>query len=260
MERAAERAILVVSFGTTHEDTLKKNIVALESEISAQYPEYRVDRAFTSGMVRKILSGRGIEVPDVEAALEKMYESGVRSVIVQPTHLLCGFEYEKIVRSVRGVREKFSEIVMAKPLLSSTEDLISVLKVVSEENPVSADTAIVLMGHGTAHDANVVYPALNYIAGASGMPHVFVGTVEGYPEVDQIIESVQKEGFKNVLLTPLMFVAGDHAKNDMASDEADSWKSRFEAAGFSVACLIKGLGEYTAVRTLYLEHIKAIAR
>lgn len=254
------RAILVVSFGTSYEETREKNILALESDIAKRFPEYRVYSAYTSSIVRKILMKRNIDVDDVASAVEKMAQEGVTEVIVQPTHLLYGFEYEKICKQIDRVGHKFAEVRWGRPLLSNISDLKTVIGVISDGVKADKDSAVVLMGHGTPHFSNVVYPALDYIAKAEGYNQFYVGAVEGYPDLDTVVSQIKKSGYKKVLLTPLMLVAGDHAINDMASDESDSWKTVFEKQGLQVKCIIKGLGEYQGIRNLYFAHIEDAIR
>lgn len=266
-----KKGILLVSFGTSYQETREKTIDALQRHVEAAFPEYAVFMAFTSAMVRNILKKRGMDVPDVKAALDAMQKAGIAEVVVQPTHLLHGIEYERMRKDLHSYWTAFDHLQVGRPLLSSTEDmkrvLHTVVEAVSEQIPsfkaseTLSETALVLMGHGTHHFSNAVYPALNYIAGDMGYRHVYIGTVEGYPEVETMIESVKANGYRKVLLTPLMFVAGDHAQNDMASDEADSWKTLFEAAGFEVTCLVRGLGEYACIQGQYGDHIRdAIGR
>ncbi|MBF4691790.1 sirohydrochlorin cobaltochelatase [Fusibacter ferrireducens] len=250
-----DKAILITSFGTSHEETRQKNIVQFENFIGEKCSDYTIYSAYTSSMVRGILKKRGIEVDSVAMALDRMYQEGIKNVVIQPTHLIYGHEFEKIAHTLRAFEGKFERIEISTPLLAETDDMIAVVQILSNAIDVDSETALVLMGHGTDHYVNAVYPALDYVAKASGNKHVFVGTVEGYPEVEAVVDFVRKRGYKKAVLTPLMFVAGDHAVNDMASNEPDSWKSIFSQNGLEVTCVVKGLGEYPEIQTLYYKHL-----
>lgn len=248
--------ILVVSFGTSYAETYEKNILALESDIKNAYPIHVFFTAFSSEMVRRILNKRGVIVHNVTTALEEMYAQGIKEIIVQPTHLLMGIEYEKMCAMIDDLRFKFDKITISRPLLSNIESLLAVVDLLSTQNPVDEDTAVVLMGHGTEHFVNTVYPTMDYIAKEKGLNHLFVGTVEGYPDVETLIKMVKKTPYTKVHLLPLMLVAGDHAINDMAGEDEDSWKRQFEAQGYEVSVELKGLGEYAGIRAMYLKHLE----
>lgn len=248
--------ILVVSFGTSFDETREKNITAIEQEIrELGYPVYR---AFTSNIIRKVLAKREIFIDDVTEAMHRMVADGVTEVYVLPTHLLYGYEYEKMMSMIESYEAQFQVLKIGKPLLADTEDMLEALSGLIEAIEVAEDEAIVFMGHGTEHFANAVYPALNYMAREQGYSHVFVGTVEGYPLIDVVISEVKKAGYQKVLLTPLMLVAGDHAANDMSGDDEDSWKSLFHANGVETRILLKGLGEYEEIRKMYRKHLQEI--
>lgn len=249
-----KKAILVISFGTSYEDTRKKNIEAIETAIASAYPDYRVMRAFTSGMIMKKLAAGGLVIPNTAEALEALLAEGVTDLVVQPTHLMHGFEYDKLCAMVEPYKGRFASVRIGHPLLDTTEDLGAVVEAIGGAFELGPDDGLVLMGHGTEHFANAVYAALDYMFEDKGYPRVFVGTVEGYPELDSVIRQLKACGIKRVVLAPLMLVAGDHAVNDMAADEEDSWKTQLEKAGFAVGCVIKGLGEYEAIRRLYVRH------
>ncbi|SHJ18873.1 sirohydrochlorin cobaltochelatase [Lutispora thermophila] len=249
------KAILVVSFGTSYEETRQKNIVSLELDIAKRFSKYRIYSAYTSSIVRKILMKRNIQMDDVPTAMGKMAKDGIWEVIVQPTHLLYGIEYEKLKNQIIDASQKFKKVKLGRPLLSDIYSLKKVISIISHEIKPEKGTAILLMGHGTSHFSNIVYPALDYISKAEGYDHIFIGTVEGYPDLQIVISQIKKSGFKKVLLTPLMLVAGEHAVNDMASDEDDSWKTVLQKQGLQVTCMIKGLGEYQGIRDIYFSHI-----
>lgn len=250
-----KKAILVVSFGTTKDETRKKNIDAIEQEIQSHFPEYEVRRAFTSNIVIRRLAQRGIVVETVDQALERLKLDGFESVTILPTHLLPGEEYDKLQSLAEPYTGSFQQLKVAKPLLYDTEDLKEVAEFIKETYPMGEKEALVLMGHGTGHFANHIYPAMDYILKSSGMPNAFVATVEGYPEFTDVLEAVKAGGFTAVTLVPLMLVAGDHAMNDMAGDEKESWKNQCACAGMQVKCVLTGLGESPRIRKRYLRHL-----
>lgn len=250
-------AILAASFGTSFLETREKNILAVEEALTKAFPDSRLYAAYTSGMVRRALEKKGVSVPDVSKALDQMLADGVKTLTVVPTLLLLGEEYDRLCAVIEKRRGDFEAVTIAKPLLASQEDMELVLKSVAEANPTEPDEALVCMGHGTRQFTNTVYAALDYLAKARGLPHVFIGTVEAFPDLETVLAAVKQAGYQKVLLTPLMLVAGDHATNDMAGDEEDSWRKAFENAGFSVRCTVRGLGELPEIRTLYRAHAKA---
>lgn len=250
-----KRAILVVSFGTSYTQTRKRTIDQIEEDIHAAYPSYPLYRAWTSGMIRKKLEKRdGIRIFDVTEAMEQMRRDGIEEVIVQPTHVLNGIENEQMTADVLAYRDQFAQIVIGAPLLTSQEDSDRAVRVIGEELALAEDEALVLMGHGTPHYANAIYAALDYQFKDEGYPNIFIGTVEAYPAFESLLRRVEAFGPKRIIVAPFMIVAGDHATNDLAGDGEDSWKSRFEAAGYEVKCVLKGLGEYPGIRKLFLEH------
>ena len=253
-----KEAILVVSFGTTFADTREKNITAVLNRVAAAHPDCPVYEAWTSSMIMRALEKRGQHVDNVPEALEKMHADGVTDIKVLPTHLLYGDEYDKMRAFLDADAGKFSSITVAAPLLAGDEDLRAVLSAVAEGVETAEDEALVLMGHGTPHFCNTVYAAMDYHAKATGLKHVFVGTVEAFPDLEALMDAVRDSGYRRVVLTPLMLVAGDHANNDMASDEPDSWKTRFTEAGLPARAVIRGLGEYEKVLDLYQAHLDAI--
>lgn len=251
------KALLVVSFGTSHAETREKTIGAIERDIAASFPEYEVRRAFTSGMILKVLEKRdGIVIDNVTEAMNRLADDGFREVLVQPTHVIPGDEYNDMVKAVAEFRDQFDEITIGTPLLYRTEDYQKVILAVIEQFPdLPEKAALVLMGHGTGHPINAAYAALDYQIKDMGYKNVFVGTVEGYPDLETVLRQVEAYRPEKVILLPLMVVAGDHAINDMAGEEEDSWKNVFEKAGFEVSCVLKGLGELQPIRGIYLEHV-----
>ncbi|MCD8105819.1 MAG: sirohydrochlorin cobaltochelatase [Lachnospiraceae bacterium] len=250
------KAILVVSFGTSYEKTRKKTIDRIEECIRERFPAWKEYRAWTSGMIRQKIEKRdGIKIPDVKGALIQMAADGMTEVIVQPTHVLNGIENDQMQETVNTCRHLFSRVETGNPLLTTQEDNRRMIQIVSREMEPKSDEALVLMGHGTEHYANSIYAALDYQFKDMGYPNIFMGTVEAYPALDSLIRQVKEKNLEKVVLAPFMIVAGDHAENDLAGLEEDSWKSRFEKAGFAVTCVLKGLGEYAGVRELFLDHV-----
>ena len=251
-----EKGILVVSFGTSHLDTMKKTISVIEQEISERFQEYRVYRAFTSGMIiRKLKRTENLAVDTVQEALNRMKEDGIEDVIVQPTHIINGVEYDRMMKDLMENMFLFRRIRVGKPLLSSGDDYKKSIHAVMAETQLEDDEVLVLMGHGTDHHANSAYPTLEYTFHALGYNQVLVGTVESFPELKNVMAKLEISGKKKVVLMPFMLVAGDHAKNDMAGEE-DSWKSELEDAGYEVRVIMKGLGEFEGIRKIFTEHLE----
>lgn len=252
------KAILVVSFGTSYETTRKVTIEAIENEISAAYPDYHVYRAWTSKMIiRKLKNRDNLLIDNVTEAMERMLSDGVTEVIVQPTHVTNGIENDTMKEEVLSYKDRFTSLALSDPLLTSEEDKLAVIDAVRKEfSDLAPDTALVFMGHGTPHYVNTVYAALDYTFKDQGMNHFFMGTVEAYPDFDAVLRNVKKSGLKKLLLAPFMIVAGDHANNDLAGDEEDSWKSLFQKEGYDVSARLKGLGEYPEIRQIFVKHIQ----
>lgn len=208
-----KKAILVVSFGTSYEETRKKTIDCIEQEIQAAYPEYQVYRAWTSKMIMKKLKTRdGIHIMNVREAMEQMEKDGIEEVIVQPTHVMNGYENDMMTEDAKAYSSHFSRVAIGAPLLTSMEDQTRIIKAVAENLPVEKDEALILMGHGTEHFANSIYAALDYQFKDMGYPNIFVGTVEGYPELENVKKLLKKAGLKKIALAPFMIVAADHSK------------------------------------------------
>ena len=256
-ETKKRNAILVVSFGTSYEDTRKKTIDAIEERIARAYPEWTVYRAWTSRMIiKKIRNRDGLHIDTVTEAMERMAKDGIRQVVVQPTHVINGIENEQMIRDALAFEERFEKIVIGAPLLTSDEDSVRVIRTLAEETgPLSQGEAVVFMGHGTTHYANTVYAALDYRMKDMGYPNFFLGTVGAYPSLPALKRRLREGGYRSVLLCPFMIVAGDHARHDMASGEEDSWKCQLEEEGYEIRCRMKGLGEYRGIQELFLDHI-----
>ena len=252
--------ILVVSFGTSYNDNRELTIGAVEADIQAAYPDWEVRRAFTAQTIIDILAERdGIETDNVTEAMERLVADGVKKVVLQPTHLMHGYEYDDVMAEIAPYIDQFDSFAVGEPLLSSIEDYEGVIDALlaENENVGSEDVALVYMGHGTEHFANACYSQLQALMRAEGYENAFVGTVESFPGLDDMLSQVAVFGATKVVLQPLMVVAGDHANNDMAGDEEDSWKTAFTQAGYEVECVIEGLGQCEAVRNIYVEHVGA---
>ncbi len=262
---AAKQAIVVVSFGTTFDDAREKCIESVEKSIRMSFPEYEVRRAFTSRIVMKRLAERGIHNDTLEQALDKLKTEGYKDVIVQSTHLTTGEEFErKIVEPVKQYSKDFNSIKIGRPILTDYNDLYVAVEALEQQLPAKKKgQEIVFMGHGSPHQHNPAYQALQDTFDAKRLP-VTIGVVEetDHPNFDDVIARLSgKKNVKSVVLMPLMLVAGDHANNDMAGDEEDSWKSILEAKGYKVTSYLHGLGENKAIQNIYVQHIKdAIAK
>ena len=252
--------ILVVSFGTSYTDNLGLSIGGVEEAVKAAYPEWEVRRAFTAQTVIDILGERdSIDTDNVTEAMERLVADGVKTVVIQPTHVMNGAEYDDVMAEIAPYADKFEGFAVGAPLLTSVEDYEAVTEALLAENEYAgaADTAIVYMGHGTHHFANSTYSQAQLVMQAAGYENVFIGTVEGFPALDNVLANVTAYGAEKVVLYPFMVVAGDHASNDMAGDEEDSWKTAFANVGFEVECVLEGLGENAGVQAIYVEHIQA---
>ena len=252
----AKKAILVVSFGTSVNATREKTIDRIEADIQKSMPDRVFYRAWTSGMIiRKIEKRDDVHINTVEEAMDQMLADGITDVVVQPTHVIRGIEYNLLMEKILSYTGKFEQLHIGTPLLTTSEDADAVLQaVMAEIGAIGNEEAVVFMGHGTPHDINSIYTELDQRLKELGYPQAFMGTVEAEPTLDTLLEKIQTLHVKRVILAPFMVVAGDHAINDMSGDEDDSWKSTFEKAGYKVECILKGLGEYPAVRQIYVKH------
>ncbi|MGN0482088.1 MAG: sirohydrochlorin cobaltochelatase [Lachnospiraceae bacterium] len=257
---AKEQAIMVVSFGTSYNDSREKTIGAIEKAIEDANPDYDIRRAFTSQIIIDKLKERdGLEIDNVTEALDRAVLDGVKKLVVQPTHLMSGYEYTDLKEELETYTDKFEAVSLAEPLLTSDEDYEAVAKAITTATAEKVDgkTAICFMGHGTEADSDSDYEKLQDTLTKDGYSDYYVGTVEGALTLDDVIQAVKDKGtYTKVVLEPLMVVAGDHANNDMAGDDKDSWKSQFEAAGFEVEPLLQGLGENPDIQNIYVSHTK----
>ena len=255
-----ENELLVVSFGTSYNDSRRLTIGAIEDAMEAAFPDYSVRRGFTSQIIIDHVKSRDGEVIDnVGEALDRAVDNGVKNLVIQPTHLMNGLEYNDLVNEVAQYADAFDSIAIGEPLLTSDEDFETVAQALVDATASYDDgkTAICFMGHGTEAESNAVYARMQQVLTDNGYANYYVGTVEATPSLDDVLALVQAGDYERVILRPMMIVAGDHANNDMAGDEEDSWKSAFEGAGYEVECVVNGLGELEAIQNLLVEHAQA---
>lgn len=252
------KGILIISFGTSYHETRKKTIDQIEEDIARAYPDYKLYHAWTSKMIiQKLLKRDNIIIHTVSEEMQRIVEDGITHLTVQPTHILNGVENDIMKEEVLAFKEQFSEISFGDPLLTTEKDNARVIQAIMKEySHLKKEEALVLMGHGTPHYSNPVYAALDYTFKDMGFDNVFVGTVEAYPSIETVLKLVNTYKPKKVFLAPFMLVAGDHAVNDLAGEEEDSWKTIFENEGYETHCLLQGLGELESIRRIYLEHLK----
>ena len=279
-DEIGENELLVVSFGTSYNDSRVADIKGIEDALQEAFPDWSVRRAFTAQIIINHVQARdGEKIDNMTQALDRAVANGVKNLVVQPTHLMHGAEYDEMCEAIDAYRDQFESVSIAEPMLGEVGSDATVINADKEavakaitaaavkdagfeslDAAKDAGTAFVFMGHGTAHVAKVTYSQMQTQMQNLGYENVFIGTVEGEPEetsAEAVIEAVKAAGYTNVVLRPLMVVAGDHANNDMAGSEDDSWKTMFEAAGFNVDCQISGLGEIADVQALYVAHTKA---
>ena len=254
-----KRAVLVVSFGTSYQETRDLTIGAIENAIQEAYPDYEVRRAFTSQIIIDKLKERdGLEIDNVTEALDRAVADGITELVVQPTHLMHGFEYMDLQDELDKYTDKFDKVVMGEPLLNSDDDFSRVADELAEDTAdyIDGKTAVVFMGHGTEADSNEIYAQMQGVFEEKDLADYYVGTVEAEPSLDDIIAAIDGKGYTRVVLEPMMVVAGDHANNDMAGDEDDSWKSILTKEGYEVECILEGLGQKEGIQELYVEHVQ----
>ena len=281
-DEIGENELLVVSFGTSFNDSRAQDIKGIEDALAEAFPDWSVRRAFTAQIIINHVQARDDEkIDNMQQALDRAVANGVKNLVVQPTHLMHGAEYDEMVEAIDAYKDKFESVAIAEPMLGEVgddatvinDDKAAVAQAITDEAVKEAGydsmeaaaedgTAFVFMGHGTSHTANVTYDQMQTQMEKLEFTNAFIGTVEGEPEdtaCDEVINKVKDAGFKKVILRPLMVVAGDHANNDMAGDDDDSWKSMFEASGDfdEIDCQIEGLGRIDAVEQLYVAHTQA---
>ena len=244
-----EKAVLVTSCGTSHKDTREKCLDLIENEVRAKYGSEKVERAYTSGVIRRIVERKeGIHIFDQNEGLEALKNKGYDEIITMSLHILDGIEYAKL-------SDKYGKIT--KPLLATDEDYKRIVN--NEEfNSFEGNDAIVFMGHGSESAADSTYQRLQEEYVKAGKDNIFIATVEGQVTIEDVIQKLKGRGFSKILLKPFMIVAGDHAKNDMASDEEDSWKTILQNEGYEVTPLLKGMGEYEFIRKMFMDKLEEV--
>lgn len=255
-----ENELLVLSFGTSYNDSRRLTIGAIEQALEDAFPDYSVRRGFTANIVIDHVERRdGIHIDDINESLDRAVDNGVKNLVVQPTHLMNGLEYDEIVGKLAEYADCFDKISVGEPLLTSDEDFDVVADAIIEATAEYDDgeTAICFMGHGTEAESNQIYEKMQQVLTDKGMENYYVGTVEAAPSLDDVLAAVGEKEYKRVVLRPLMVVAGDHANNDMAGDEEGTWKTAFEEAGYEVVSVLEGLGQLEAVQQLYVSHAQA---
>ena len=255
--QTTQKALVCASFGTTV-PTAAADIAGVEQALAAAAPGWQLLRAYTSGMVRTALAGRGQPEDSVPEALARAATAGCRRVLVQPTHFLWGVEYDKLKAQALAAAPGFDWLRVGRPLLDDTRDLRALAGAIGALYPAEPGRAVVLMGHGSAHRANVVYPALQGIFELQSRPDTRVGTVEGWPGLAEVCAALARSRASRVLLVPLMLVAGDHAQNDMAGPGPHSWRSVLAGQGYRVDWVRHGLGSEKAVQDLYAAHLRGV--
>ena len=259
-DEIGEKELLVVSFGTSYNDNRRLTIGAIENALEEAFPDFSVRRAFTSQIIiDHVFQRDGEGIDNVTQALDRAVENGVKTLVVQPTHLMSGYEYNDLADELAEYADAFESIAMGVPLLDTDDDFATVADALAKATEAYNDgeTAICLMGHGTEAESNEVYAKMQTVMDKAGHENIFIGTVESTPSVEDVLAMVQAGNYKKVVLRPMMIVAGDHANNDMAGDEPDSWKSIFEAAGYEVTCVVEGLGSLGEIQSLIVQHAQA---
>lgn len=259
-DEIGENELLVVSFGTSFNDNRRLTIGGIESAMEEAFPEYSVRRGFTSQIIIDHVNDRdNVKIDNVTEALDRAVDNGVKILVVQPTHLMNGFEYNDLVDEIAGYADSFENVAVGEPLLTSDEDFQTVMDAIVKATAEYDDgkTAICFMGHGTEADSNGVYAKMQTLLTDAGYDNYYVGTVEAEPSLDTVFDAVEAGEYDRVVLRPLMIVAGDHVNNDMAGDEEDTWKTKFAKAGYDVECVVEGLGQLPEIQQLLVKHAQA---
>lgn len=255
-----DKELLVVSFGTSYNDSRRLTIGAIEDAVEEAFPDYSVRRGFTSQIIIDHVKSRDdVVIDNVGEALNRAADNGVKTLVIQPTHLMNGLEYADLVNEAAEYSDAFETVAVGEPLLTSDEDFGAVADAITKATAEYDDgeTAICFMGHGTEAESNQVYTKMQKTLTDAGYKNYFVGTVEAAPGLEDVLTAVEAGDYKKVVLQPLMIVAGDHANNDMAGDEEGSWKTAFENAGYEVTCVVRGLGELEEIQQLFVKHAQA---
>lgn len=253
-EKMEKGAIVVAHFGTSHDDTREKTIDIINKKLKKEFEKLDFFQVYTSKIINKILSKRGVENLNTTQILENLVEQGYRHIIIQPTYIINGIEMEALKREVEIYSDKFEDIRVGTPLLTDIDDYFNVIKIIEKEVGIlKEDEGVVMIGHGTEHPALSAYPMLAYITRDLEKP-IYIGTVEGYPGIDSVVRELKRDKKKKVILMPFMFVAGDHAKHDISEE----WKESLEKNGFEVKIKLKGLGEIEAIQNIFIEKAKKL--
>lgn len=252
MEKNDKASVLMVHFGTTFDGTRKNTIDAVNDEAKKEFPDMEIREAYTSRIIMRRLKERGIVKDNPAEALDKLAKEGYTHIIVQPTNVINGVESKTLEQQLEMYKDKFKEIRTGSALLSTPEDYKAVAEIINKEvGELADDEAVVLVGHGTHDSGNAAYPAMDYTAKSMGYKF-YVGTIEGFPEFDDVVKGLKKDNIKKVILMPFMFVAGDHANNDIAVD----WKEALEKEGFTVEVKLTSLGMMEDIRKMFINHAK----
>lgn len=263
-DKITEQELLVASFGTSYSENRRLTIGAIEDAFEQAFPDWSIRRGFTSQMIINHIRKRdGISIDNMDRAIERARENGVKKLVIQPTLMMDGIEYGNILTKARQKQGAFEQLIIGKPLLHTEDDFKRLIGIITTDTKQYDDgkTAVCFMGHGTEARANQVYEKLQKRLSDAGYGNYYIGTVEAKPDLPNLQRKVKAGGYSRVVLQPLMIVAGDHACNDMAGDEKNSWKKAFAAEGYEVLCVLRGLGELPQIHDLFIEHAKeAICR
>ncbi len=252
-----KKAVLVVSFGTSYAETRAVTLDAIEQDFKAAFPDCDVFSAYTSNIIRRKLKERdNLNIMSPFEALNYLQENNYDHVYVQSLHIINGYEFAKIKIALLRHKDNFKKLRVGNPLLTTHDDYFAVAKALKSKFPeLAEDEAVVMMGHGTDHFANACYPALERVFRTMGDRNVYIGTVEGFPEIEHVMQELEHDKVKKVVLIPLMIVSGDHATNDLAGDDEDSWKFILEKAGYEVKLQLNGMGENEEIRQMFIKHV-----
>ena len=254
----SKKCLLVVSFGTAAEEARRLELGGVEEALHRCAPDLPLVRAYTSPTIRRILAKRGTVIPSLEEALEIQAMAGTERVYLLPTHLLPGYEYDAIVETAERFRPRFDQLKLSRPLLGDTEMVRALAQVEMEQLPQMEGEAVLLVGHGTAHPGNLVYAALQGVFSLAGREDILVGTLEGWPELEDLLPRLRRRSVERVRLVPLLLTAGTHVREDLVGTGPDSWKNRLERAGFSVELKLEGLGRLPQVQALYTHRLQQL--
>ena len=258
----SKKALVVVSFGTSV-DIAFPAITNVEEKVKKAFPDYDFYRAFTSKMIiRKLARTKNITINSPEEVFEKLVAKGYEDVVCQPTHIIPGMEYEKMLDMITPYKDDFASLRIGRPLLTTPEDYEDVAHIVMKELPcpLAADEAFLFMGHGTTHSADSTYCKMEHVLRDLNYDNTFVGTVEGFPDIEYIRERFRRKKIRKVIMMPLLIVAGDHARNDLAGEEEDSWRSILERDGYETEVILQGIGEIDAVAEVFADHARKSIR